>query len=275
MARHGYGGGGRVIDFGLGGGERPPRDLIGLLITLFATYTLLWLPFSRPLIQALQLSSDAWGRAHLWQLVTYAFIPLAGPIWFLVGLLILFMFGRDVHRVLGRKGFWSLIAQAIVAGSVVAVLVNIALSLVFPGSSLNRNAFAIIQGDDVLLTLFIAAFAILYPSAVVRLFFIIPIRASNFLWLEILVAFVVGFLPTLDLAGFLGLCAVVSMTWVSLHGGPKKGLRELRLRIEKLLIQWRLRRLRSKRKMHIVRPDAGGDARRDPRDGPVQGPWVH
>lgn len=271
MSRYGYDGGGRVIDFGLGGGERPPRDLLGLLITLFVTYTLLWLPFSQPLMRALQLSSDVWSRGHLWQLVTYGFIPLAGPIWFLIGLLILFMFGRDIYRVLGRKGFWSLIFQGLLAGSVVSVLVNVALSLLFPGSSVNRNAFVIIQGDDVLLTLFIAAFAILYPNAVVRLFFVIPVRAANFLWLEILVAFVVGFLPTLDLAGFLGLCATVGMAWVVLHGGPGKGLREMRLRLEKLLIQWRLRRLRSKRQIHIVRPDPGGDARRDPR----RDPWVH
>lgn len=274
MARYGYGGGyggGRpVLDIGLGGGEPPSRDLLGLLIALFVTYTLGWLPFSAPLIERLHLSPDVWQRGFLWQLVTYAFVPEAGPIWFLVGMLILYMFGRDVHRVLGPRRFWQMLAWTVPVASIVAVLTQLVAGAMGHAPRPPLEPFAILRGDEVLLTILIAAFATLYPNAVIRLFFILPIRAGSFLWLEILLAFVVGFLPTLDLAGFVGICAAVGATWVYLHGG-QRGLREIRLRIEKKLIEMRLRRMRNKRNIRIVRPDEGGDARR----GPGGDPWVH
>ena len=265
MARYGSPGG-QVVDFGFGGGEKPPKDLVALLVVLFVTYTLAQLPFSRPLIGQLILSGEGLAQFELWRLVTYALVPIAGPFWFLIGLLILFMFGRDVYRVLGRRRFWPMLFSGVLVGSTVAAVVQWTVSF-FGGGAFADHRFPVIQGDETLLTILIAAFAILYPNAVIRLFFVLPIRAASFLWLEVLVAFVFGFLPTLDLAGFLGLCAAIGTTWVGLNGGPKRGLREFRLRIEKRLIEWRLKRLRKKRKLHIVKPDAGGDARRDP--------WVH
>lgn len=271
MSRHAYGGGGGVIDFGLGGGEKPPRDVLGLLAVLFVTYTLSYLPPTQPLMGFLRLSPDILGSGYLWQLVTYAFVPVAGPIWFLVSMLIILMFARDVYRMLGRRRFWRMLFTAILSASGVAVVTQALIGLLGIGPG-RFPPFILLNGDEILLTTLIAAFATLYPNAVIRLFFVIPVRAASFLWLEILVAFVVGFLPTQDFAGFLGICTAVGVTYASLTGGVRRSLREMRLRMERRWIEWKLRRMRRKSGIRLVKPDEGGDARRSADD---DHPWVH
>ena len=84
-------------DFGGGGGMvYIPKDVLILLGILFTTYTLSFLPPTRGLIAQMELSSAVWQKGHLWQLVTYAFVPYASPFWFLISLLIVFLFAREV-----------------------------------------------------------------------------------------------------------------------------------------------------------------------------------
>ena len=267
MARYvGYRSGG-VMNFGDGFGPPPPRDILALLGVLFFTYTLSFLPFARSFVGLLHLSPDVWQRGYLWQLVTYAFVPFTSPLWFLVSLLIIFLFGRDVFRALGRKEFWRLLMTSVVSASVVAVGVQLLMNLA--GA---RGALALVLmrgGDEILLTVLIAAFAVIYPGAMIHLFFVLPIRARYFIALELVIAFVLGFLPTLDLAGFLGICTAIAVTWAQLTGGVRRSIRELRLRIERRILEWRLQRMRKKRGMRLVKDDEdeGGDVH--------QGPWVH
>ncbi len=248
------------------GQSAPPRDFLFLLGVLVLTYTLAAFSATRIVPALLLLSPGIWQQGTLWQLVTYPYVAgTADPFWFLISLVILFMFGREVRRVLGRRDFWRLIVWTSLLSSLVAVVVQLLMSLA--GAS-GRAAFAVMQGDRMLLTIFVAVFATVHPGAVIRLFFVLPVRARSFLWLEILIAFLMGFLPTGDFAGFVGVCTAVGVTYASLTGGVKKALREGRLRLEKFLIEIRLRYLRRRRKIHLVKPDEGGDARR-------QDPWIH
>jgi hypothetical protein len=245
-------------------GDPPPRDFLILMAVLFVTFSMGFFPWTQPLMGLLYLSPDVWQRGFLWQLVTYLFAALPDqPFWFLVTLLILYLFGKQVRSYLRRRQFWQLLLQAGLTASLVAVGVQLLIS----AAGWRTLPFLLMQGDRMVLAILIAAYATMFRQAVIRLFFVLPIKARDFLWLEILFAFM-AFLTTRDFAGFVGITTAVATTYGLLTGGLRKMLREWRLRIERLLIEMRLRFLRRKRKMRLVKPDDGGDARR-------QDPWVH
>ena len=95
-----------------------------------------------------------------------------------------------------------------------------------------------------------------YGEATILLFFVLPVKARWFLWLEILFAFVFGLLPYKDLPGFLGVCTAVFLTYSSLvPGGPRRVLHNWRKRLEAQIIEQRLQRMRRKRKFDVIDGD--------------------
>lgn len=261
MSRY-YDSRGRTLDFG---GFNSPTDIKALLLVLFALYTASFIPPLRSFVEALYLSPQMITKGLFWQLLTYAVAPDSSGVWFLLTMIILFLFGRDVFRMLGRRRFWHMLFGATLSASVVAMTVHGLMQLL--GMRWSATPLITLHGSKILLTIMIAAFATMYPNATIRLFFILPIRAKSFLWIEIVLAFVFWFLPTFDLAGFLGVCAAVGATYALLTGGLKRSLRELSLRFQRWWIGLRLQRMKKRRGLRIVKPDEGGDPRRDP--------WVH
>ncbi len=253
------------IGFGGGSAAPPPPDLMALIVVLFVTYSLQFFDGTRHLLSWFQLSRDVWQQGFLWQLVTYPFVAeLSGPLWFLLSLLIIFWFGRDVYRFLGQRQFWLLLAWGFGAGALVSVAVQILMDL--SGFS-SPMAFTLMRGQGMVLTVLIAAFATVYGNATILLMFVLPIKARWFLGLEILFAFM-GFLTTKDFAGFLGICAAVGIVYQILTGGGlRRAFRELRLRIERMLLEARLKRMRSRSGLKIVKPPADDDE--------PNGPWVN
>ena len=254
---------GRTLDFG--GLNGPPIDIKALMAVLFVLFTAAYVPPLQPFIKLLYLDPQMITKGYFWQLLTYAVAPDTSGLWFLVSMLILFMFGRDVFRMLGRRKFWRMLFGATLSASVVAMTVQGLMQLL--GWQWSRVPLTLMHGSEILLSIMVAAFATVYPSATIRLFFVLPVRARSFLWIEILLAFVLGFLPSGDVAGFLGICTAVGMTYALLTGGLKRNLRELRLRFERWWINQRLQRMKKRRGFRVVKPDEGGDVRR--------GPWVH
>ncbi|MDX1502323.1 MAG: hypothetical protein R3325_08155 [Thermoanaerobaculia bacterium] len=251
--------------FGLGLSGPVPRDVWVLLGTIFVTFSLQFFPATALLPAWLRLTPAVWRIGALWQLVTYPFVGAGAPgLWFLLELLILFLFARQVLTVLGRRRFWNLLLTVAVAAALVAVAVELVGTWV-TGRPPGPGAFQLLQGQHTVVAILIAAFATLYRDATIYLFFVLPIRAFWFLGLEILFAFM-GFLSTRDLAGFLGLCAAVGLTYLVLvTGGGRRGLREAWLRLQALWMRWRLAYLRRRRGFTVVRGEKG-----DGRD-----PWVH
>jgi hypothetical protein len=249
--------------FGLGGPA--PRDLLILLAVVFATFAL---GFFVPEVDLLRLTPLVWTRGFAWQIVTYPFIGFGGAgIWFLLELLILYMFGRDVFYGLYRKHFWRLIVVCSVIAALVAVAVHVLTSLT--GFMAVPAPFILMQGQRMLLAIFVAAFATANAEATILLFFVLPIRARWFLWLEILFAFM-GFLGTRDLPGFLGISAAVGLSYLYVKSsgsakGGKRIFREMRLRMERWLIQRRLDRAKKKRGLRVIPGDKGRE----------RGPWVN
>ena len=83
------------------------------------------------------------------------------------------------------------------------------------GGSPTAVPFQLMQGQRILLTVTIAAFATLWGDATILLFFVLPIRARWCLWLGILLGFV-AYLGSKDLAGFAGICAGTAITALAL-----------------------------------------------------------
>lgn len=266
----GPGGSGGFSGFGIGSGAPMPRDLIAVLASLFITFSLQFFEATAIIPALLRLTPAILG-GFIWQVVTYPFIGWGGSgLWFLLELLILFWFGRDVFWRLGRRRFWQLTARAALGAALVAVLVLL-LERLAGWSDGGMGAFQLMQGQRILLAITIAAFATLWGEATILLFFVLPVRARWFLWLEILFAFV-AFLGSgdprfgvpKDLAGFVGICTAVAVTYLLLSpGGPQRTLHDLRKRLEVRWIQWRLKQLRRKRPFDVI--DGGDDRDR----------WVH
>jgi hypothetical protein len=261
------------MSFGFAGGP-PPRDLLVLIGTLFVSYALLRMGVAELLY--LSLTPQAITKGFLWQIVTYPFVaaPTESSLWFLFSLLMIFWFGRDAYRALGRRAFrinlaWGALTAAVVASLVelVSVLVGYAAS---PLAELSQRGdvplpYPLLGGQYVLLTILIASFAVLYGNATIYFMFILPVRARHFLWVEILFAFM-GYLDTHDLPGFLGLTAAVGIVYANLAmGGPRRALREWRLRLERRILEAKLRRARGRFKVVEKKDD----------DDVIRGPWVN
>ncbi|MCB0218377.1 MAG: hypothetical protein KDH09_01665 [Chrysiogenetes bacterium] len=266
-SRDPYGGGGRVR-FGGGGlsGGRPPRDLTIILATLFVTFALQFFSSTEIVPALLRLTPALWRGAFLWQAATYAFVGTGRPdLWFIFSLLMVFWFGRDVYNSLGQKRFRKLLAWAVIGSGLAAALVQLVT-----GWEARAFPFTLMQGQHMLLTIFIAAFAIRNAEATIQLFFVLPIQAKWFIAIEMAFAFL-GFLSTKDLAGLLGLWSAVGITYVYLTpGGAKQIWKRWRLKMKKRKVQRELEQLKKEKGFRVVSRDD------DDEPGPGgSGPWVN
>jgi hypothetical protein len=226
------------VGFGGFGGlsGRPPRDLVALLGVLFVTFALQFFDSTAIVPALLRLTPAVWRLGFVWQLATYAFSGVGGPsLWIVLELFIVYWFGADVHARLGRRGFWRLLARAAPGAALVAVATELAVEVIAGGSP-TVLPFQLMQGQRILLAILIAAFATLYRDATILLFFVLPIRARWFLWLEIVIAFV-AYLGSKDLAGFAGICAGTGITVLVLSRPRTKS------RLRTLWLEWRRARL--------------------------------
>ena len=246
------------VRFGMCSGA--PPDIVALVAVVFVTFSLQFFSQTVWLTDLLRLTPRVWQSGFVWQLGTYPLTGAGGPsLWILLELLILFWFGRDVLARLGRPRFWRLLAVSCVTAGVVAVIVDFLARLV---GQVPEASLVLLQGQRTLLAVLVAAFAVLFRDAQILLFFVLPVQARWFLPLEVVIAFI-GFLRTHDLAGFLGICTAVGLTWLVLaRGGVGRGARETWLRTQQWLLQRRMSRLRKKRGFRVVE--------RDPRDK-----WLH
>src|SRR5216110_3615319 len=74
--------------------------LAAILVAFGAGSVLLWLQFD---------SATIWSTGQVWRLFTYAFVhPPSGLLWFAIEMYMLFVFGREVERFLGRRAYIAL-----------------------------------------------------------------------------------------------------------------------------------------------------------------------
>jgi len=265
MGRPSYrvvGGGQRGFGF-LGGNAPPPPDLIAILAVLVVTWAMQFLGGAAA-IELFRLTPMVY-QGWVWQLATYPFVGIGiGGMWggvlFLVVLLMIYWFGRDVLWRLGRRRFWKQLAVGVLGAALTAVVVQFLIAVIGLRGVTSVPMFFMMQGQHTLFVILLAMFATLNAEATILLFFVLPMKARWFLWLEVALAFF-WFTSSRDLAGFFGLCAAIFITFAGLSpGGPRQLLWRWRKRLEKLRLERRLARMRRERKLNVV----------DDRDR-----WVH
>ncbi len=235
-------------------GGRPAPDLVALLVVVFATYSLQFFEATAVVPAVLRLSPAVWRLGWAWQLLTYALVGFGGPSpWILLELLVTYWFGQAVRSRLGRRRFWTVLLAASAGSSVVAALVQVAAAAVMGGTP-TALPFQLMQGQRILLTIMVAAFATLWGDATILLFFVVPLQARWCLWLGVLLAFV-AYLGSKDLAGFAGICAGTAITALVLAPSRGRRLRTLWLEWRRRRISRRLDRLARRRGMRVVRRD--------------------
>lgn len=104
-------------------------------------------------------------HGEIWRCLTYAFVNPPDP-WFIIALVMLYIFGRDVEQFLGRKGFIRLYLGFLLLGPSLLLAASLVTGQIFTVSHSWAN-FAVFL-----------AFASLYPNA--QLLFQIP--AKLFAW---------------------------------------------------------------------------------------------
>ena len=172
---------------------------------------------------------------EVWRVVTYAFVNAPDP-WFIIALVMLYIFGRDVEQHLGRSGF-----------------VRLYLAFILLGPSLLTVA-SLLTGHDYVLThcwanfAVFLAFAALYPNALLLL----QIPAKLFAWV-ILGISVLQLLAMRQWPEMFVLLSTAALAWYAMRHGSLINLHFLS----------RLRPFTSGPQLKIVRPTKETTA--DPR----------
>ncbi len=125
-----------------------------------------------PLTQYLALSVDGMRHGYVWQLLTFQFLHAGG--WHLVfNMLALYWFGRPVEDSLGNGRFLEAYFASGVTGGLFQTLLGFAFPVYFGQAVVGASA-----GVFGLITLF----ALMDPSRVILLWFVLPVRALYFVY---------------------------------------------------------------------------------------------
>jgi len=113
-------------------------------------------------------------RGYLWQILTYMWLHDPDGIWHLLfNMLVLWMIGGAVEARLGRRQFWTFY---IICGLVAGICAMVAVLFVPSGVPLELKS---VLGASGSIFGVMAAFALMYPDAVILLMFIFPVRART------------------------------------------------------------------------------------------------
>jgi membrane associated rhomboid family serine protease len=177
-------------------GEFPVR-LITLLVALHSTamiaVSILLATGHRAFIDLLYYSSEAVAHGQIWRLVTYAFVA-APSVWFLLEMLMLWYFGKEVENGLGWKRF------AILYGGLILIGPMMLQGLGYAGRPQTYSGAA-----EINFAVF-AAFTAMHPGA--RFFFGV---AARWVFLGLLAISVLQFLANQQLANFVVLLATSTL----------------------------------------------------------------
>ncbi len=149
---------------------------------LFVLQTMLEKWSEVPMEEVFYLSKQGLADGYLFQLISYQF--LHGGLWHLLGnLLVIYFFGKEMEKVLGRKDFLMLYFAGGIAGGLFQVALALAMPAFFDGCLVGASAatFGLV-----------AAFAMMFPNRqiVLLVFFVLPVsfRARTLLWIAFALA---------------------------------------------------------------------------------------
>ena len=148
------------------GGKRPdePWFTIGsfdvntsAFAALLGAMSIVLYALSKPTVLDLAMLPASVRRGQIWRLVTWPLANLQVDVWLVVGVFLIYWFGRDVERLIGRVRMAQLLLLVVVVGAATAFILDTPLA----GVRLIEHACLV-------------AFAVEYPRA--QFFFGIPAR---------------------------------------------------------------------------------------------------
>ena len=146
-------------------------------------------------------TEDALRHGEIWRCFTYAFVNAPDP-WFIISLVMVYIFGRDVEQYLGRKAFVRLYLGFLLLGPSLLLAASLVTGQIFTLTHSWAN-FAVFL-----------AFAALYPGA--QLLF--SITASVFAWV-LLGLSVLQLLAGRQWPGMVVLLATAFLAWYAIRHG--------------------------------------------------------
>src|SRR5712671_6156238 len=118
--------------------------LAAILVAFGAGSLLLWLQFD---------SAAIWSSGQVWRLFSYAFVHApSGLLWFAIEMYLLFVFGREVERFIGRRSYIGLYLVLLITPTVLLTVWGLSQRSVLAGSQALHFGIFI-------------AFATIYPRA--------------------------------------------------------------------------------------------------------------
>jgi membrane associated rhomboid family serine protease len=138
---------------------RYPVDVTTMLVAIHITVAILTAILvalgGGAILSYLQFDSVAiWSGGQIWRLFTYAFVHRPTPsdlIWFAVEMYMLFIFGREVERFIGRRAYIALYLTLLILPAVVLALLSFWSPIMFGTSTALHFAVFV-------------AFATIYPN---------------------------------------------------------------------------------------------------------------
>lgn len=126
------------------------------------------------LLQTLAMDPAAVLRGQIWRLATYVLIPTSGSFWLIISLFFYYWLGETLERLWGSAKFTVYYVSGALLTALAALLVYFIDGISVP-----------IYGAGYVNTALFMAYALTYPDAMVRIYFILPIKMK---WLAILEA---------------------------------------------------------------------------------------
>lgn len=126
------------------------------------------------LLQTLAMDPAAVLRGQVWRLATYVLIPTSGSFWLIISLFFYYWLGETLERLWGSAKFTVYYASGALLTALAAILVYFIDGIAVP-----------IYGAGYVNTALFMAYALTYPDAMVRIYFILPVKMK---WLAILEA---------------------------------------------------------------------------------------
>jgi membrane associated rhomboid family serine protease len=166
---------------------RPGKVLWGVLITIFAVAIASALSEKTvgvALFHWLSCRVDDVLHGQVWRLVTSGVLTPPGDIVaLLLQMLALYLFGTTVERRWGGRRLIGFLLFAVVVGNLFGMLVGWIAGLAGATGPLLRPV--VMAGPDAAVTALIVAWARENPDAVIRLYFVIPVKAKYFIWFTV------------------------------------------------------------------------------------------
>ncbi len=113
-------------------------------------------------------------HGEIWRVFTYVLIPTSDSIWLIISLVFYYWLGESLERLWGSAKFTFYYASGTLLTALAAILAYLIDGISLP-----------IYGATYVNTALFLAYALTYPDAMVRIYFIIPIRMK---WLALLEA---------------------------------------------------------------------------------------